>query len=173
MLRARGRRAADRVRWLAVSRRTAVAAIAQRQAVPVASVPMRFPSITIPEPEERRLYFALPEMTLPGPVPGVGVSPPIVLFTDHPDIIEIRDGIRSRDISADEVPFDKVAVAGVLDAVKRAPGDHVAGRGDRPADRVIRGPDVDAFDLGAGCGGPGPGRCRSGSPRRRCRSSQP
>ena len=50
-----------------------------KAAVPPALVPTRFPAIKSNSPESMMPGPLLPEITLPAPVPGVAVNPPIVV----------------------------------------------------------------------------------------------
>ena len=109
--------------------------------------------------------------TTPAPVlkamvlPAPAAVPPTVLFEEPYDDLHARpgvgQGVRPRDVGADEVPLDRVAV-GVVGDEDAGPvaRDEVAGPGRRAADRVARRAVADADALAVGQGDR-PGRVRA------------
>ncbi len=115
----------------------------------MASVPMKLPSTTlfaVPAKPIRTPSWRLPEITLR----AAAVVPPMVLLwapiDDVHAVVGVGHGGVARDVGADEVVRDRVAVgAGVADV--DAPGlvarDHVVVAGCRVADEVVGGLAVD------------------------------
>ena len=94
----------------------------------------------------------LPEMTLPNPVPGVGVSPPIGVRPELDVDAAVGgsgEGDGPGDVSADEVALDHAAArviqadVGTVDGAEAVAGDHVAAA-RLTHDGVGRVVDVDA-----------------------------
>ena len=72
--------------------------------VPVTSLPIRLPSTTLSPLASFIPSDELPETTFPGPVPGVEVTPPIVLPSDD-DPSKMPNRLGTADVPAVSVPM--------------------------------------------------------------------
>ena len=90
--------------------------------VPAAFVPTRLPSIRIPEPVARMLYFALPRYHIArSGSRDRGHTADCVIRADHRHVVKIRQSESAGDVGAEIVTLDQFAAAGVLDAVDVLP----------------------------------------------------